>query len=49
VRGLPYNSLVTFRISDGALALAAVRAEREGISLSQLMRRAVEREIGGLQ
>jgi predicted HicB family RNase H-like nuclease len=49
VHHLSYNSLVTFRISDGVLASAIARAERQGISLSELVRRAVDREIGGRQ
>ena len=47
MRHLPLNTLVNFRMSDGMLASAAARAEREGITLSELMRRAVDREIGG--
>jgi hypothetical protein len=49
VRTFFYNSLVAFRLPEGVLATAAAQADREGISLSELMRRAVEREIGGRQ
>lgn len=40
-----HGSLARFRVSDGLLAEAERKAEREGMTLSELMRAALRREV----
>jgi predicted HicB family RNase H-like nuclease len=46
MRALPVqNTPVRFRANDRLLAAALAKAEREGMSLSELMRAALRREV----
>lgn len=42
-----HNSIAQFRMPDGLLAAAEARARRKGISLSELLRVALRKEVGG--
>lgn len=45
MRGQIHNAAVRFRVSDTLLAAASAKARREGMSLSELLRHAVRREL----
>jgi len=47
MRGHVHNAAVRFRVSDALLAAAAAtaKAKQEGMSLSELLRHAVRREV----
>lgn len=40
-----HNSMVRFRVNDALLAAASVKAKQEGMSVSELMRSALRREL----
>ena len=42
-----HTSTVRFRVADGLLAAAQAKAEREGMTISELMRQAMRHEIRG--
>ena len=42
-----HTSTVQFRVADGLLAAAQAKAEREGMTISELMRQAIRRELRG--
>jgi hypothetical protein len=42
-----HNSHIRFRVSEGLLAAAEAKARREGMSLSELLRHAVRKEVRG--
>lgn len=46
MRGRVHNNFVRVRVSDALLAAASSHAGREGMSLSELVRHAVRREVG---
>lgn len=45
MRGHVHNAAVRFRVSDALLAAATAKAKHEGMSLSELLRHAVRREV----
>ncbi|MFZ5696144.1 MAG: ribbon-helix-helix protein, CopG family [Pseudomonadota bacterium] len=45
MRGHVHNAAVRFRVSDALLAAATAKAKQEGMSLSELLRHAVRREV----
>lgn len=45
MRGQVHNSIVQFRVNEGLLAAAEAKAKAHGMSLSELMRHAVRREV----
>lgn len=42
-----HNAAVRFRVNDALLAAATAKARQEGMSLSELLRHAVRREVRG--
>ena len=42
-----HTSLTAFRINPALLAAASAKAKREGVSLSELLRHAVRKEVRG--
>ncbi len=40
-----HNQLAQFRVNDALLASAAAKARRDGMTLSELMRAALRREL----
>lgn len=45
MRSYVHNAEVRFRVNDALLAAAAEKARREGMSLSELLRHAVRKEV----
>ncbi|SEQ47403.1 ribbon-helix-helix protein, CopG family [Sphingobium sp. YR768] len=45
MQGQVHNSWVKFRANDALVAQAALKARREGMSLSELMRHALRKEV----
>lgn len=48
MRGHVHNAAVRFRVSDALLAAATTKARQEGMSLSELLRHAVRKEVQGV-
>lgn len=48
MQGQVHNSWVKFRANDALVAKATLKAQREGMSLSELMRHALRREVRGV-
>ncbi len=44
-----HNSIVRFRVADGLLADVQAKADRDGMSLSELIRQAIRKEVRGGQ
>lgn len=42
---LVHNKTVQFRVNDALIAAAVAKARRDGMSLSELLRHAVRREL----
>lgn len=45
MRNNVHNSMIRFRANDALMAAAAEKARREGMSLSELMRHALRKEV----
>jgi hypothetical protein len=45
MRASVHDSVAKFRVNEGLLAAAEAKARREGMSLSELMRHALRREV----
>jgi len=45
MRNYVHNAEVRFRVNDALLAAASEKARREGMSLSELLRHAVRKEV----
>jgi predicted HicB family RNase H-like nuclease len=48
MRGNVHDTAVRFRANNALIAAAAQKAEREGMSLSELMRHALRKEVRGV-
>lgn len=45
MRNEVHNSIVRFRVNDALLVAASTKAKQEGMSVSELMRAALRREL----